>query len=599
MQCRLLIAAVCAPLACGQTFFPPPQEDPVFPTIVDVAQVDALVTNAQGLPLLDLGAGDFEVLRNNEPQKVLSAAYVRKERTVLLVVDDLGLSVEAINSVRAALGKFVDEQMRPGDRAAIVRTGGGSGAMQIFSGAKDLLHAALDQVKCHPARIAVSLDDKIQNDLSAGSRAAMRFAVNGLRELPGRKALVVFSSNLGMFRNALESAGRLVESANQAATVLYGIDPSSSAESMAAAAFMVVAERTGGAVIGPDQGLSGALDRVLREQDGYYLIDYHPEASLTASTGTLTVRVKREGLQVRSRTGPIASPGNLKDPGQMTRRQQMLQAVADPFASGDIRVRLTSILSNTAEKGSHVAALSFIDTRDLGFANYTNGNHRYGLDLLVLVCAEDGRILHENNRSFYMDLTNGDYQRAMAHGLVYSLNVPVWLPGPYQILTIVGDGITGRIGFASQFLEGQGANGKRFSVSSILLMGEKSTNPAARPPGIEVDVTNENPGVRVFKPGQSIAYGYDVLNASAGADKKSVLEAQARLFRNGRVIFEGKPSLLTTPTGEDARLHHIEGKITLASTIEPGDYVFCITVADKLASDPRKAAQATDFRIEP
>jgi hypothetical protein len=34
--------------------------------------------------------------------------------------------------------------------------------------------------------------------------------------------------------------------------------------------------------------------------------------------------------------------------------------------------------------------------------------------------------------------------------------------------------------------------------------------------------------------------------------------------------------------------------------MEPGDYVFYVTVADKLAPDqPRKAAQAADFRIEP
>jgi VWFA-related protein len=337
------LAALCVPLACGQ----------VFPTAAETAQVDALVTNAEGLPVLDLTAADFEILRNNVPQQVLSAAYVRNPRTVLLVVDDLGLALDGINAVRAALGKFVDEQMRPGDRAAIVRTGVGGGAVQTFTGAKDLLHAAIDQVKCQPARVAgrlddqrldgqslngQNLDDKSQNGFGAGSRAGLRFAVDGLRQLRGRKAVVVLSSHLAMFRNALESAGRLADSANQAGAVLYGFDPGvdpgvgpiGAGDSIAAASFMVLAEQTGGAVMAPDAGLSNALDRVLREQDGYYLIDYHPAASLTPLAGTLAVRVKHAGLLVRSRTGPMLKPADGQGVTQKTRREEILGPFRNP-----------------------------------------------------------------------------------------------------------------------------------------------------------------------------------------------------------------------------------------------------------------------------
>lgn len=34
-----------------------------------------------------------------------------------------------------------------------------------------------------------------------------------------------------------------------------------------------------------------------------------------------------------------------------------------------------------------------------------------------------------------------------------------------------------------------------------------------------------NPGVRVFKPGTTISYGYQVLNAKVGKDRKIDLEA--------------------------------------------------------------------------
>jgi hypothetical protein len=58
--------------------------------------------------------------------------------------------------------------------------------------------------------------------------------------------------------------------------------------------------------------------------------------------------------------------------------------------------------------------------------------------------------------------------------------------------------------------------------------------------------------------------------------------------------------LLTVPAGESPKRHYVRGKIALTSSMEPGDYVFYVTVADKLAPDPsRKVAQAADFQVEP
>ena len=61
------------------------------------------------------------------------ARAVATRRAIALVVDDLNLSFTSVHSVREALGKFVDEQMQPGDLVAIVRTGGGIGSLEQFS----------------------------------------------------------------------------------------------------------------------------------------------------------------------------------------------------------------------------------------------------------------------------------------------------------------------------------------------------------------------------------------------------------------------------------------------------------------------------------
>ena len=56
--------------------------------------------------------------------------------TVVLVVDDLGLSFESMAYVRRALRKFIEVQMQPGDLVAICRTSYGSSALNQFTNDK-------------------------------------------------------------------------------------------------------------------------------------------------------------------------------------------------------------------------------------------------------------------------------------------------------------------------------------------------------------------------------------------------------------------------------------------------------------------------------
>jgi hypothetical protein len=77
-------------------------------------------------------------------------AQIRPEdvrRTIVLMVDDLGLSFESMAFVRSALRKFVNQQMQPGDLVAICRTGAGSGALQQFTVDKRVLLSVIDGLR--------------------------------------------------------------------------------------------------------------------------------------------------------------------------------------------------------------------------------------------------------------------------------------------------------------------------------------------------------------------------------------------------------------------------------------------------------------------
>ncbi len=64
-------------------------------------------------------------------------------RTLAFVVDDLHLSHESMNRTRLLILKFIDEQMLPGDRVAIVSTGGKVGFLGQFTTDQNVLRAAV------------------------------------------------------------------------------------------------------------------------------------------------------------------------------------------------------------------------------------------------------------------------------------------------------------------------------------------------------------------------------------------------------------------------------------------------------------------------
>jgi hypothetical protein len=71
-------------------------------------------------------------------------------RTIVLMVDNLGLSFESMDFVRRSLRKFIETQMQPGDLMAICRTASASGTLQQFTSDKRILLAAIDALRWDP-----------------------------------------------------------------------------------------------------------------------------------------------------------------------------------------------------------------------------------------------------------------------------------------------------------------------------------------------------------------------------------------------------------------------------------------------------------------
>jgi len=666
---------------------------PVIRVSVNLVQIDATVTDAQGHAIRDLEVKDFEVLQDGKGQTITTFSYVNApppialkpgipapanpnkvrvadvHRTVALVVDDLGLSFESTARVRQALKHYVDTELQPGDLVAVLRTGAGVGALQQFTTDRRMLDAAIDHVRynflgsgpmgafapiqSHETQFPTGINLAQQSGNSpvsnfeqerrqiyaAGALGAVRYVVDGLRTLPGRKVLVLFSESSQLFyegapsQRVQEALKQLVDAANRSAVVIYAIDPGGlryygltaaddtslsdpqSLNTIAASRSMeeynfregmvVLAHATGGLFLKNTNDIEGALRQAMTDSGGYYLLGYTPEAAtFDMRTGqprfhSLKVRVKKAGLRVRSRSGffGVADSGTVAPGG--TPREQMLTALASPFSSGDIHVRVTALFKDEAKSGPVLDVLLYIDARELVFAQQADGTRKATFDAAAATFDENGTPVESTLRTFNVVAKEEDLQAIGKTGIVYVLEHPAKKAGPYQVRVAIRDEASARLGSASQFIEVPDLRKGHLALSSVLL--EQDTfGLTGSAPALDGKAKRSSPAVRVFQPGATVLYVYQVLNAKTNAAGHAELESKVRVFRNGEEIYAGKPSPAAAQDSPTKDRLLCAGAISLGAKMTPGDYVLQVAVTDKLAKSKHAfVAEAMDFEVRP
>ena len=699
-------------------------EDDVVRITTNLVQVDAVVTDKSGKLVTDLRPEEVEILEDGRPQKITNFSFVsttsdtphlatpvapadklappvpparlkpeQVRRTVALVVDDLGLSFESTAFVRQALKKFVDQQLQPGDLVAIIRTAGGIGALQQFTSDKRQLYAAIERVRWNPqgrggvgAFAPIQADlvsqmreqlpnqdladmrrggediDRFREDLFAvGTLGAVNYVVRGMRELPGRKSILLMSDGIKIFNGddparstrVLESLRRLTDLANRASVVIYTMDARGlqtlgltaaddtsglSADQLETQlqnrrndlfesqnGLNYLARQTGGFPIRNTNDLSAGIKRVLEDQKGYYLIGYRPdEATFDDATGRrkfhkITLKLKRPGLNHRTRTGFYGVTDQEIAPKPLTRAAQLITALTSPFGSGGVKLRLTSLYGNDAKAGGFMRSLMHIEARDLTFTDEPDGWHKAVFDILAVTFGDNGTLVDELSRTHTVRMRGETYKRALDNGLVFIMTVPVKKPGAYQLRTALRDVASERVGSASQFIEVPNIGKNRLTLSGIIVSGtDPSVKPGAKAnkdaassavaPEAQVEKAAEEiadydpqagPAVRRFRRGMVMQYGYAIYNATLDkGGARPQLQTQMRLFRDGKEVFTGRVQPLDISGQTDLKRLMASGALQIGTLMPPGEYILQVIVTDPLAKEKyRTATQWIDLEI--
>lgn len=203
----LCIAGTIAQEEASQTQPKESAESQKFKVKTELMEVRTVVTDRKGEIVENLNKEDFELLENDQEQKIsfFSIARVESERsrpaapkapaqnnaiepqrteqrlveppvrTTLLYVDNLHLSFSSLNAVKQALRRFVDERVTPQDMVALATSSGTLGIAQQFTRNRQILRYAIDQIRIgpvsHGSYFTPSLAARVINEVSARSAA--------------------------------------------------------------------------------------------------------------------------------------------------------------------------------------------------------------------------------------------------------------------------------------------------------------------------------------------------------------------------------------------------------------------------------------------
>ena len=447
-------------------------------------------------------------------------------RIYLILLDDIHVHPSRVPRARAALRQFVERNFGTNDLAAVVRVRGGSRQSQDFTNNTQLLLRAIDSftgnVPREPAvtRVVAGSDVAPPGTASAEELEVAydaRNVASRIRELSeflagvrGRRKAILYVSEGSPFdvhaaagqlsavaSAVIEDTQKAIAAAVRGNVAIYTIDPRaltsgrdvndlSAADPpggfdvptgvpqltpmrLAQNSLRELATETGGFSSVNQNSLDGSFERIVRENSQYYLLGYSPTNDVQDGTyRRLDVRVKRDGVRIRARSGYTARTASAAAGARATGdRSPAATALASPFPTVGIPLSVFAAPYRGSGRDALVTLAVEIDGSRLGFLEQ-NGTFSEKLELLHVVIDSRGRRRPAVRQDLTLALRPETHKRAITAGLrvLSRLELP---PGRYQVRVAVGSGITGESGGVLYDLEVPDFTAGGLSMSGLAL----------------------------------------------------------------------------------------------------------------------------------
>jgi VWFA-related protein len=660
-----------------------------------LVQTDVVVTDKDDHVIPDLKLEDFELYDGGKKQELKFMEFVSVEtprrsegerpaslpayvepagntgvsakdlkRVIAFVVDDLTMQIQDLPSVRDMLLNFVNNKMRDGDLVAIIRVVGGKGLLQQFTTDRKLLQQAIAQIRpmVHPYSLSVepdapklnptlavsqdatitelpstpeifsSNDETIRYFRSLSAIIAANLVIDSLRQVPGRKDLVLITDGIPLFEvngsgssysNTSYVLAQLTDHAFRAGVVVNALDPRGLRASPGVAGFQstparsamggndvndltfgrggsldqapfgallaggaehlglsTVAAYTGGVSVVNTNNFDSGLDKILARSNGYYTLAFAPGEKLDNKFHKLEVKVRRPGAKVYTHTRYLAREEASAE-GPRSKEDQIVAASRSPLRKNDLDVTPHVAIKLEAGKAA-VDVQMLIAANQLALTQTPAGRYQGSFDVVAFLFNQVGKRFGGLSETVNLDLSAEEYKHVLAEGIPYSASTEL-PPGFYQVRAVVRDGNSGALGTFSNYLEIPDLTKGKLAMSSVFLVavaeqGKKQTPLLA---------------LRQLNRKQELRYVAMIYNPKQ-KDGKAQLRSQLIISQGGKVLFrEPEAAVESNSTAPVIKI----GQLGLSS-VQPGRYVLTLVVTDTLADKKEQTlSRSIDFSV--
>lgn len=321
----------------------PQEQRPVFRGGANVVRVDVTVTSRRGEPAVDLMREDFELTEDGVAQSIDSFQLVRVTGEPL---DNRSLEIRSAGQVvaeaarddvqvflifwdeyhigpfmpatrgREALTEFVRTAFRPTDLVGIMDQ---LTTVDSIKFTRDRMELAV-QVHALKGRMGVliparsSVEDahmrypseipRLRNEVTASALNSAAAFLGNFRD--GRKTLLFVSQGIPLSsRGGTNLYDDIVRTANTNNTAIYTLDPASEV-GRRSESLLALAHDTGGRPFVGSNRPASLLPQMVRDASAYYLLGYTSPAPVDGKFHKIKVRLKKDGYEVRARSGYFA-----------------------------------------------------------------------------------------------------------------------------------------------------------------------------------------------------------------------------------------------------------------------------------------------------
>ena len=314
---------------------------------VNVVLLDALVTDAKGNQILGLTKDDFVVRENGVEQPIESVDYYTNRQLLNSPEERAAFKVERVHEdryfifffdkpndsqlwdrlalARGAARRFVDEQMKAGDRVAVVGHDVRLKVYSDFTSDKLQLARAIDQVATFgnglreapagdSASILRGLDTKEMINRTGTVYEALTVLADATSSIHARKNLVLFSAGIreigessrdGILLNTSRYYDPMVEALNSADVAVYAVNLFENSGEMPVVHQTLdrMTADTNGQYFRHAVSFLTPLKEIERQNAGYYLITYHAQHGSSSGYQKVDVSLKNPEFRVKARGG--------------------------------------------------------------------------------------------------------------------------------------------------------------------------------------------------------------------------------------------------------------------------------------------------------